>query len=137
MVLADLQHLPLYCTSRLPACELAVGGKERTGKRERGEDWSAQFGMPFPACEDGARSFKGHTSKNLHRSGTLCTLISFREDRKRKRKRGRGRKVHRLTRGSIRLAVVATKYQLLISLDASTSDSSRYVYSANKLHAIE
>ena len=42
-----------------------------------------------------------------------------------------------MTRGSIRLAVVATKYQLLISLDASTSDSSRYVYSANRLHAIE
>ena len=42
-----------------------------------------------------------------------------------------------MTRGSIRLAVVATKYQLLISLDASTSDSRSYVYSANKLHAIE
>jgi hypothetical protein len=34
-----------------------------------------------------------------------------------------------LTRGSIRLAVVATKYQLLISLDASTSDSCSRVYS--------
>ena len=42
-----------------------------------------------------------------------------------------------MTRGSIRLAVVATKYQLLISLDASTSDSRSYKYSANKLHAIE
>ena len=81
-------------------------GKEGEG----GEKWSAQFGMPFPACEDGARSFKGHTSKHLHRSGTLCTLISF-EKTEKGEKRGEGRKVHRLTRGSIRLAVVATKNQ--------------------------
>ena len=61
---------------------------------------------------------------------------------RREREEGRegereGKIVHRLTRGSIRLAVVATKYQLLISLDASTSDSCSYVYSANKLHAFE
>ena len=44
-------------------------------------------------------------------------LNLVREDRKRERKEGgRGRKVHRLTRGSIRLAVVATKYQYLSPL---------------------
>ena len=77
-----------------PLVNSQLEGKKRRERRRRGENWSVQFGMPFPACEDGARSFKGHTSKNLHRSGTLCTLISLEKTstatRKRKRKKGEG-----------------------------------------------
>jgi hypothetical protein len=136
MVLADLQHLPLYCTSRFPTCELAVGGKEKTGKREGGEVVGTVWDAISRVWGWGSE-LQGAYLKEPAPLRNALHLNLVQEDRKRKRKRGRGRKVHRLTRGSIRLAVVATKYQLLISLDASTSDSRSYVYSANKLHAIE
>ena len=108
------------------------GWRERKEGRERGgRSGRHSLGCHFPRVRMGLGASRHKVPKKPIPPRNALHLNLVREDRKRERKEGgRGRKVHRLTRGSIRLAVVATKYQYLSPLTHQPPNPAAYSHTA-------